>query len=223
MGKKKVDPAPSLLLVLVRHLKGWYEKGELARILGVPPSQVTMWERRDRAVPRATLERIFDEAEIPRSLIAPALRAIRTFTRAAQGRSHPDHVLGVTLELEILPLLLATADLVLAPARRTADHQIETEELWACLKRRSPAERRLLVEEGQEYQSWTLCEKAATESQALAESAPGEALEWAELAACIAEHLSGWEVVAGQSSESTSSAEDARAARLSQPSNRPRS
>lgn len=200
MRQKKVDPAPSLLMVLVRHLKGWFEKLELARNLGVPPSQITMWERRDRAVPGGALERTFDKAEIPRSLIAPALRTIRAFWRAAQGRSRPDRALGVAVAADTLPVLLSVADLVLESLNRsrwdrpsfpTADDRIETEDLWARLKRRSPVDRRLLVEDGREYQSWALCEKAAAESRATAESAPAEALEWAELAIHIAEHIPG--------------------------------
>jgi hypothetical protein len=200
MRKKQVDPAPSLLMVLVRHLKGWFEKGELARILGVTPSQVTMWERRDRAVPRGVLERTFDKAEIPRSLIAPALRTIRAFLRAAQGRSRPERASGVALAADTLPFLLSVADLVLEPfsrsqwdrpSRSTADDRIEAEELWVRLKRRSAADRRVLVEDGRDYQSWGLCEKAAAESRAAAESAPREALEWAELAIHIAEHIPG--------------------------------
>ena len=200
MRRKKVDPAPSLLMILVRHLKGWFEKSELARVLGVTPSQVTMWERRDRVVRRAALERTFDEAEIPRSLIAPALRTIRAFRRAAQGRSRPDRAVGVAVAADTLPLLLSATDLVLEPLFRsrrdlhphpTADDRIEAEELWARLKRRSAADRRVLVEDGQDYQNWALCEKVAAESLAVAASDPREALGLAELAFQIAERIPG--------------------------------
>ena len=191
MRKKKVDPAPSLLMILVRHLKGWFEKGELARILGVTPSQVTMWERRDRAVPIAILERTFDKAEIPRGLIGPALRAIRAFVRAAQGRSRPDTAVGVAVAADTLPLLLSVADLVLEPLSRNRRDRIEAEELWARLKRHNATDRRVLVEDSQDYQSWALCEKVAAESRAAAASDPREALGLAELAVHIAERIPG--------------------------------
>jgi transcriptional regulator with XRE-family HTH domain len=191
MRKKKVDPAPSLLMILVRHLKGWFEKGELARILGVTPSQVTMWERRDRAVPIAILERTFDKAEIPGELITPALRTIRAFVRAAQGRSRPDRAAGVSVAADTLPLLLSVADLVLEPLTRSRRDRIETEELWARLKRHNATDRRVLVEDGQDYQSWALCEKVAAESRAAAASDPREALSLAELAVHIAERIPG--------------------------------
>lgn len=191
MRKKKVDPAPSLLMILVRHLKGWFEKGELARILGVTPSQVTMWERRDRAVPIAILERTFDKAEIPGELITPALRAIRAFVRAAQGRSRPDRAVGVAVAADTLPLLLSVSDLVLEPLSRNRRDRIEAEELWARLKRHNATDRRVLVEDGQDYQSWALCEKVAAESRAVAASDPREALGLAELAVHIAERIPG--------------------------------
>lgn len=142
----------------------------------------------------AVLERTFDQAEIPRELITPALRAIRAFVRAAQGRSHPDRVVGVAVAADTLPLLLSVADLVLEPltrSRRDRHPQPTADDLWARLKRHGTADRRVLVEDGQDYQSWALCEKVTAESRAVAASDPREALGLAELAVHIAEHIPG--------------------------------
>jgi transcriptional regulator with XRE-family HTH domain len=117
--KAEVDPAPSLLMILVRHVRGWYEKNEFAEVLGVTPSQVTMWERRTREVPYERLEQAFDLADIPRSLIDPSLRFLRSFLDAAKGKNRGDLALETTLAAEILPLILSAADLIRDPLSRT--------------------------------------------------------------------------------------------------------
>lgn len=119
-GKRKaeVDPAPSLLMILVRHTRGWYEKSEFAEVLGVTPSQVTMWDRRTREVPPERLEQAFDLADIPRSLIEPSLRFLRSFLDAAEGKNRGDLALETALSAEILPLILSAADLIREPLSR---------------------------------------------------------------------------------------------------------
>lgn len=117
--KAEVDPVPSLLMILVRHVRGWYEKSEFAEALGVTPSQITMWERRVREVPYERLEQAFDLADIPRSLIEPSLRFLRSFLDAAEGKNRGDLALETTLAAEILPLILSAADLIREPLPRT--------------------------------------------------------------------------------------------------------
>src|SRR6185369_12768057 len=56
---------------------------------------------------------------------------------------------------------------------------------------RTPEERRLLVEESREFQSWALCERVAEESVARAANHPREALGLAELALAIAHRVPG--------------------------------
>lgn len=116
--KAEVDPAPSLLMILVRHVRGWYEKREFAEVLGVTPSQITMWERRMREVPFERLEQAFDVADIPRSLIEPSLRFLRSFLEAAEGKNRGDIALETTLAAEILPLFLSATDLIREPRSR---------------------------------------------------------------------------------------------------------
>jgi transcriptional regulator with XRE-family HTH domain len=192
--RRKPDTASRLLLVLVRYHRGWYEKSQLAEILGVAPSLVSMWERGNRAIQRKTLEHTFDKAALPRPLIDPALRAIRSFQRAAHSRGRTDRTLPLAAATDTLPLLLAAADLILEPLLQTHRQSTATdpelvEDLWARLKRRSPADRLVLVEDGREYWNQALCEKVAAESRKLAETQPRESQELARLAEQIAERI----------------------------------
>lgn len=63
--------------------------------------------------------------------------------------------------------------------------------LWASMAECTPAERQMLVEELDEYQSWALCEQVAAESARKAPDHPREALELAGLALLIAERIPG--------------------------------
>lgn len=67
----------------------------------------------------------------------------------------------------------------------------QAEFLWNRLKKRNPKERRLMVEDHSDFQSWALCERAAAESIDLAPNHPQDALEVARLAHDIAEKVPG--------------------------------
>lgn len=189
--RKKADPAARLAMVLLRHNRGWLEKGQLAAALGAAASQVSMWERGDRPIPREALERIADATRFPRPLLVPLLRALRAFRRAAQGRGLPDRATAAAIAFDLLPHLLAATDLLLVPAQREADPE-DADALWARLERRTPAERRLMVEEGEEYQTRALYERVKAESAAVAAVDPERARELGELAEWIGEM--GWRV-----------------------------
>jgi transcriptional regulator with XRE-family HTH domain len=189
-GLRRIDPAPRLFLVLVRYSLGWFEQRQLAAALGVAPSLVSMWERGERPVPAEVLEEAAAQANISRPLVALALRAIRSFLQATRGRGRDGRGMEVVLALDLLPVLQASMDVFLAPLRSAADEPVEVEELWAFLKSRTAAERLLLIEEGEEYQTRALHERVLAESAALAETEPRHAGELAHLAARIAE-LSG--------------------------------
>jgi transcriptional regulator with XRE-family HTH domain len=184
-GKEEIDPAPRLLMVLLRYDLGWFERRQLAEALGIAPSLVSMWERGERRIPREAMDKAADQRGLPRQLLAPALRAHRSFRLAAQGKSRSRHTVDLVVAFDLLPLLLETTDLVLAPLRRekaTAEDPEEVEALWARLARRTPAERRLLVEEGEEYRTQALRERVEAESAAVAMEQPRLARELAELA-----------------------------------------
>ena len=93
--------------------------------------------------------------------------------------------------VELLPLLQSAAKIVLAPLRSAAEDPVDVEDLWALLERRTPAQRLLIVEEGEEYQTRALHERVLTESAARAGTEPREAQELAQLAVRIAELAAG--------------------------------
>lgn len=193
-GRRKsggIDPAPRLFMVLVRHSLGWFEQAQLAAALGVAPSLISMWERGERPIPAEVLEETAAQASIPPPLLALALRAIRSFLEATRGRGRGDQGMAVVLALDLLPVLLETTDVLFAPLRPAAGEPAEAEALWAYLERRTAAERLLLVEEGEEYQTRALHERVLAESAARAAAEPRQAEELVQLAARIAELAAG--------------------------------
>lgn len=189
-----------LAIILLRSLHGWDQK-ELAEAAQVAPSQVSVYETGGRAAPREFLEKISLAAGFPLYLLDPLLRFLRSFQAAARMRSRADRVLGEGAAAEIMELVRLAVDTVLEPltqvetdeARPDAQDRDLTAPLWARLERYTTAQRRLLVEEGKEFQGWALCERAAAESAAAVPADPARALELAELALFIAERSPGEE------------------------------
>ncbi len=190
-----------LAIILLRSLHGWDQK-ELAEAAQVAASQISVYEKGGRAVPREFLEKVAVAAGFPVFLLDPLLRFLRSFRAAAQGRSRADRVLAERAAAEIMELVRLAVDTVLESLMQEdeaggtrpdgRDRELASP-LWARLERRTATERRLLVEEGKEYQSWALCERVAEESAATVQVDPGKALELAELALLIAERSPGEE------------------------------
>jgi transcriptional regulator with XRE-family HTH domain len=199
MGAKKrkdlerIDPAPRLGMVLIRYSLGMFERQELADALGVSPSQVSMWEGGARPIPREILERTARLRDLSRPVLAQLLREIRSFLQVAEGGGRASRALATAVAVDLLPLLVEALDIILAPLNETpaerpaAGDPAEAEELWTRLARRTPAQRRLIVEEGEEYQTLALQERVLAESAARAATDPGQSRELADLAARIGE------------------------------------
>lgn len=184
----KNDPDSRLALVLLRASRLW-DQAELARAAGISPSQLSVYERGQRATPRKVLERAAEAAGFPVYLLDPMLSAIRSFRAAAKGRVRPDRAFATALAAEMIALSQEAVDHVLAPqARPSTPEPLDAEELWAHLEGCTAAERRMLVEDLEEYWNGKLSARVATESLRRAADDP-EALEIAELALLIADHL----------------------------------
>ncbi len=190
-----------LAMVLLRYLRNWDQR-ELAQAARVAPSQISVYDRGDRPVPREILEKVAMAAGFPLYLLDPLLRFLRSFRAAAEGKSRADRILAEGAAAEVMELARLAVDTVLGPLtqeKEAGDAQPDARDrelaapLWTRLERRTAAERRLLVEEGEEYRSWALCERVAAESAALLPNNPGQALELAELALFIAERSPGEE------------------------------
>lgn len=193
------DPEARLALALFRSSL-LMDLGEFGRAARIAPSQLAVYERGERPAPREVLERAAAAAGFPVHLLDPMLWMIRSFRAARRGRSRADRVFADAMASELIVLVRQAADLVLEPLSRDrpaplrppqAGDRAEAADLWALLEPCSAAERRMLVEELDEYRSWALCERVAAESRERRTRDPRQALELAELALLIAEHAPG--------------------------------
>jgi tetratricopeptide (TPR) repeat protein len=195
--EREVDAASRLALVLLRYLRD-LDQGGLARAAGIAPSLISEYDRGKRTVPRRTLAKAAEAVDFPLHLLDPLLAELRSFLAAARGRPRSGRVPARRAATGLAALLLEATDVVLAPLGRplaaaspSPRDRDTAASAWECLLRRTPTERRLLVEELEEFQVWPLCERAAAASLEAAPNRPLEALEWAELALFVAELVSG--------------------------------
>jgi transcriptional regulator with XRE-family HTH domain len=193
--RRKVIPGGGLALVLLRWARGWWDQATLAKQAGFLPSQVSMWERDDRAVPVAALEKTADVTGFPRYLLEPVLRLLRSFRAAARGKSRPARTLAQVSVVELFALAAQALDLILEPLTAEKDRPEQTspesaELLLERLKRRTERQRRLIVERIPEFQTRALAELLTRESLRLAPEHPKKSKEWANLAALVAERVS---------------------------------
>jgi transcriptional regulator with XRE-family HTH domain len=187
---EEVDQESRLLYVLFRHAMNM-DRAEFGAATRTAVSQVSLYDRGERTLPRDVLERAADECGFPRALLEPALRAIRSFRAASRGWSRAQRVLTERFFAELLELGASVLDVVLPPKPEPAVARPEDPETLADLlrrlERRSPRLRLVIVEEIEEFQSPALCELVKAKSRELESDNPAEAAEWAELARRMAE------------------------------------
>src|SRR3982751_2252108 len=177
----KNDPESRLALGLLRSSRLW-DQADLARAADISPSQLSVYERGKRATPREVLERAAEAVGFPIFLLDPLLSALRAFRTAARGRLRPDRVFAATLAAEMIALSQEAVDQVLTPLAGPSEPEpVDAEELWARLEGCTVVERRMLVEDLEEYWNGKLSARVANESLERAGDDP-EALELAELA-----------------------------------------
>ena len=203
---EEIDQEARLLYVLFRYAMN-LDRAEFGAATRTAASQVSLYDRGERTLPREVLERAADACGFPRALLEPALRMIRSFRAASRGWSRAQRVLTEKFFAELLELGASVLDIVLTPELEPAVAKPEDPETLADLlrrlERRSPRLRLVLVEEIAEFQSSALCELVKAKSRELEADNPAEAAEWAELARRMAE-LSGESrgVAPGRSQES---------------------
>jgi hypothetical protein len=187
------DPAARLAILLFRHSL-YLDQGDFARAASIAPSQLSEYERGIKATPRKTQEKAAVAAGFPIVLLDSLLQAIRSYRVATHGKSRADRVFTTSASAEVLALVRLAADVILvrkAEASPAAEDRAGATALWARLESCTAAQRRLLVEELEEYWSWELSERVAAESITQAPAHPQEAMELAELALLIAERAPG--------------------------------
>jgi tetratricopeptide (TPR) repeat protein len=189
-GGNKNAPESRLALLLFRHALFW-DQGDLARAARIAPSQLSVYEQGGRATPREILEKAAVAVGFPVFLLDPLLWALRSFLAVMRGKSRSARVFANGLFAELLALARVATDAVLAPLDRPAQERPEVATLWSHLENCTAPERRMLVEELEEYWSSGLAAMVAAESLRKAPNHPKEALEWAEFALFIAERVPG--------------------------------
>lgn len=194
-------PDLSVVLAFLRSCQGWSQT-DLAEASGVSPNLLNDYEKGRKPLHRERLERLIAAMGLPPETIdgvLDCLASVRSASRApvdpgdrfAATRRRIDEVAArfgrLAADFSRSALTLLTVEGEALRGRQRA------EMLWARLKRRTPAERRALVEDGRDYRHWALCERVAAESRAVAANHPREALGLAELAVLIGEMAPGEE------------------------------
>jgi hypothetical protein len=155
-------------------------------------SQVSACLHGRRTVPDTVLEAAADAVRFPRSLLRPALRAVRSYRAATRGWSRVDPVMTESFFNELLAWSGEALDAIFEavapppPRKRTEPSEMETAALWARLERRTPGQRLAMVEEIEEFQTRALADLVAAKSREIAASNPEEARGLADLAHRIA-------------------------------------
>lgn len=107
----KDDPDARLAMALFCALRGWDQAGT-AQATGIAPSQISLYARGERAVPRKALEKMSVAAGFPVSLLDVLLLGLRSFRLAAEGRSRAWRAISDQGWIELVDLVREAADLV---------------------------------------------------------------------------------------------------------------
>ena len=178
----KVDRDARIVYVLLRYDADLDQAG-FAEITRTSAGQVSLYARGERTVPEAILERAAAALDFPPNLLKPARRAVRSFRAAARGWSRADRVLAETLSTELLACAGEALEMIqpagAEPRQRLGavpgarDREVAAG-LWLRLERRTPRQRRAVVEELAEYQTWALCELVCAKSIEMAPGSPAQ-------------------------------------------------
>jgi transcriptional regulator with XRE-family HTH domain len=196
---KKILPDLAIALTFLREGQGWSQT-ELAEAAGTTPKLISDYEAGRKRLLRERLEYLTSFMNIPPERIDATLSCLRGNQSSSRPPLNPgDAFAGNRRRIEAAAaksarlseefvrsqLMLLTVEGEGLQARQQAEF------LWNRLKKRNPKERRLMVEDDPDLQSWALSERAAVESIDLAPNHPQEALEAARLAQDIAKKVAG--------------------------------
>jgi transcriptional regulator with XRE-family HTH domain len=204
------EPADMAIAILVlRTLRGWDQRA-FAAAAGVSTSSICRYETGDIVPTPSTWARLLAAAGLPDLLVDSLFNWVRSARAALEGPLvSGDRLLDTLcgeLSNEIAGIVRSSAALLLAgqpgsaagpwgraPLPPREEDRLQAPVLWGRLERLSARERRVLMEDSQEYRSWPLCELLCVESKKAAADSAELALELAELAALIAGLVPGEE------------------------------
>ncbi|HEX7184163.1 MAG TPA: helix-turn-helix domain-containing protein [Thermoanaerobaculia bacterium] len=107
----KDDPDARLALALFSALRGWDQAG-IAKAAGIAPSQISVYARGERAIPRKALEKMSVAVGFPVPLLDTLLLGLRCFRLAAEERSRARLAFTNRFWIELMVLIRDAADLV---------------------------------------------------------------------------------------------------------------
>lgn len=191
-----------LAIFLARTLRGW-SQSDLADASGLTNSMLSEFERGRRTPSKQSLDRITEAIGMPPDALTKLVPALKAFRESVEvgvvKRLNQEEEGKEKIEIMTDDLLRASLHLIfkdkmprrnITPVRSDRE---EAPELWDRLRAFGPEDRLLLVEKGQEFQDWALCELVCHESARAARENVAKAVELAELAVRIAERVPGKE------------------------------
>lgn len=200
MRRNATPDVRALCLYTLRSLRGWTQE-ELAKALGTTASAVSEYETgKRRYVPERIVRRAAEAVGIPTQKamdLETSLRDLQGLLGSAPlPKSGLKDMAAEELSLGFEDLARRAVEAVLASSQawksspRSTRDLVPADVLWAELERCGAAERRLVVEEGVEYQTWGLCKLLCQKSLEAADG-EGSGLELAGLALHVAERIAG--------------------------------
>lgn len=199
MRRSDTPDERGLCLYILRSLCGWTQE-ELAKALGTTASAISEYETGKRYTPERIVRRAAGRVGISALTVTELQAALGDLRSALRGtpipKPDPLDSLAEELYLEFEDLARKVVETVLASSQAWTSSSnpprdlVPVEALWAELERCGADERRLMVEEGVEYQTWSFCKLLCAKSLEAPDGGRAT-LGLAELALHVAERVSG--------------------------------
>jgi transcriptional regulator with XRE-family HTH domain/tetratricopeptide (TPR) repeat protein len=200
MASKPVPPLSRALTVL-RSALGW-EQTALAKAVGVRPSVISNYENGHRPLTREKLEELARVMGLPAEAVDWAVAFVQSLRSVAQAPGY--HGPPAAAERQQVETIAAETGRLMTEFTRSLLGRVtlhgralaarqQAAVLWGMMKRRGAKERRVLVEDAQEFRNWGICELLCAESIKAAADDANRAVELAELAVLIADLAPGEE------------------------------
>lgn len=196
---RPTPPPLSVTLTLLRSARGLTQK-DLAEVTGIPNSILSDYEKGRRTLSREKLETVATAMKMRPEAIEVSLFAVDFIQSQEESSDSPleldkkerwavDRATAVAARQAAERTRSLTTQFL--QARKVQKAREEAEKLWERLKKYTPRERRMLVEDAREFHSWALCERICSESERAAAADAGRASDLADLALRVANRVPG--------------------------------
>ena len=190
-------PLPDLAIVLtfLRSGQGWSQPA-LAEAARIPTKLLNDYERGRKTLLRERLEQLIAPMGLPPETIDETLDRLASNRAAARQPAGPEgsfvrpyrRIEALSSQVGRLAADFCRSALTLLTLEGQAlQARQQAEQLWLRLRKKSAADRLMLVEKSRDFRSWALCERLVAESIRLAANHPHESRDLARLAVRMAE------------------------------------